>query len=73
MLPVAARVRYLEEWAAELRAPADRRGRRRFAWQLMLGLPRLSITLHRPQWDTRCAGIADRVAASDVDALCASG
>ena len=64
MLPAAARVRYLEEWAAELRTPGDQRSRRRFAWQLMLGLPRLSIMLRRPQWDARCAGLADRVAAS---------
>jgi hypothetical protein len=47
MLPAAARVRYLEEWAAELRTPADQHSRRRFAWQLMLGLPRLSIILRR--------------------------
>lgn len=53
LLPAAARLRYLEEWAAELRAPADRRGRRRFAWQLVLGLPRLSILLRRPHWDGR--------------------
>ena len=64
VLPAAARIRYLEEWAAELRAPADRWGRRRFAWQLMLGLPRLSVMLRRPQWEDRCAGIVHRVAAS---------
>lgn len=63
MLPAAARIRYLEEWAAEVRAPADRRGRRRFAWQLMLGLPRLGVMLRRPHWEDRCAGIVDRVAA----------
>jgi len=64
MLPTAARSRYLEEWAAELRAPADQRGRRRFARQLMLGLPRLSVMLRRPQWKDRCAGIMHRVAES---------
>jgi hypothetical protein len=64
VLPPAARIRYLEEWAAELRAPANRRLRRRFAWQLILGLPRLSLTLSRPQWDDLCAGIAHRAAAS---------
>jgi hypothetical protein len=63
MLPAAVRNRYLEEWAAELRTPADRRRRRRFAWQLMLGLPRLSVMLRRPQWDDRCAGIVHRVTA----------
>lgn len=50
MLPATARIRYLEEWAAELRAPANRRGRRRFAWQLILGLPRLGFMLRRRQW-----------------------
>jgi hypothetical protein len=64
LLPAAARIRYLEEWAAELRAPADHHSRRRFAWQLVLGLPRLSVMLHRPQWDARCAGIVHRAAAS---------
>jgi HD domain-containing protein len=64
MLPAAARNRYLEEWAAELGRPADRHDRRRFAGQLLLGLPRLSIMLRRPQWDDRCARIAHRVAAS---------
>jgi hypothetical protein len=64
MLPAAARARYLEEWAAELQATADQHCRHRFAWQLMLGLPRLSIMLHRPQCDARCAAIAHRAAAS---------
>jgi HD domain len=64
MLPAAARVRYLEEWAAELRTSADQHSRRRFAWQLMLGLPRLSVMLRRPQWDACRAGIVHRVAAS---------
>jgi hypothetical protein len=64
MLPAAARNRYLEEWAAELRRPADQRGRRRFARQLLLGLPRLNVMLRRPQWDDRCAGIAHRMVAS---------
>jgi hypothetical protein len=62
VLPLAARIRYLEEWAAELRGPADRRDRRRFARQLILGLPRLSLTLHRPHWDA----IVHRVAASHL-------
>jgi hypothetical protein len=64
MLPAAARSRYREEWAAELGWPANRCGRRRFARQLLLGLPRLSIMLRRPQWDDRCAGIVHRVAAN---------
>jgi hypothetical protein len=53
LMPAAARLRYLEEWAAELRAPADRQGRRRFAWQLISGLPRLSLMLHKRRWDDR--------------------
>ncbi len=53
MLPAPARPRYLEEWAAELRTPADQHSRRRFAWQLILGLPRLSVTLRRTQWNGR--------------------
>jgi hypothetical protein len=64
LLPTAARLRYLEEWAAELRTPADRRSRRRFAWQLISGLPRLSLMLHRRQWDNRYARIVPRAAAS---------
>jgi HD domain len=64
LLPAAARSRYLEEWAAELRAPADQRLRRRFAWQLILGLPRLSLMLRRPQRDNPCAMIVHRMAAS---------
>jgi HD domain len=55
MLPAPARARYLEEWAAELRAPADQHSRRRFAWQLMLGLPRLSILLRRARNGTPAA------------------
>jgi hypothetical protein len=64
LLPAAARLRYLEEWAAELRAPADRRGRRRFACQLISGLPRLSLMLHRRQWAGRYNQIVPHVAAS---------
>ena len=63
MLPAAARIRYMEEWAAELQEPADRRGRRRFACQLILGLPRLSFMLRRRERDDRYAGIVHRVAA----------
>ena len=62
ILPALARVRYLEEWAAELRAPASRRGCRRFARQLILGLPRLSFMLRRQQWDVLCDGIAHHLA-----------
>jgi HD domain len=60
LLPAAARIRYLEEWTAEVRESAGRRGRRRFAWQLLLGLPRLSVMLRRRQWDE----ILQRAAAS---------
>ncbi|MGE5289582.1 MAG: HD domain-containing protein [Micromonosporaceae bacterium] len=50
LLPPVARERYREEWSAELRILADRRGRRRFARQLLLGLPRLSVTLRISIW-----------------------
>jgi hypothetical protein len=63
MLPAEARIRYLEEWVAELRTPVDPQCRRRFAWQLILGLPRLSLMLRRQQWDDHCATIAHRAAA----------
>ncbi len=66
VLPAAARIRYVEEWAGELRASADQRLRRRFAWQLILSLPRLSLMLRRPQWDDRCTGIAHRIAAGGL-------
>jgi hypothetical protein len=64
MLPPAARIRYLEEWVAELRAPADRRGRRQFARQLIVGLPLLSLMLRKQQWDKLRAAIVHRMAAS---------
>jgi HD domain len=64
LLPAAARIRYLEEWTAEVRESAGRRGRCRFAWQLLLGLPRLSVMLRRPHWDDRWARIMHPVAAS---------
>jgi hypothetical protein len=64
VLPAAARIRYLEEWTAELRVPADQRLRRRFAWQLILGLPRLSLLLRRPPWDYLYARMVHRAAAS---------
>ena len=56
MLPAAARARYLEEWAAELRTLADQHGRRRFAWQLMLGLPR---SRRWPLRDLGCPPVLD--------------
>ncbi len=63
LLPAAARIRYLEEWTAEVRESAGRRGRRPFAWQLLLGLPRLSVMLRKRHRDGRHAGIVHRVAA----------
>jgi hypothetical protein len=62
LMPAAARLRYLEEWAAELRAATDRQARRRFAWQLLAGLPRLSFMLRRRRWEARCTRMAGRVA-----------
>jgi HD domain-containing protein len=65
LLPATARTRYLEEWAAELRTAAQQHSCR-FAWQLMLGLPRLSITLRGPRWAAYRSGIMHRVAASHL-------
>ena len=63
-MPAPARARYMEEWLGELLTPVDLRGRRRFAWQLIAGLPRLSIMLRKRQWDDRYAAMVDRAAAS---------
>jgi len=63
-MPAPARTRYLEEWLAELRTSVDRRSCRRFAWQLILALPRLSFMLRKQQWDDRYATIVHRAAAS---------
>jgi GTP pyrophosphokinase len=63
-MPAPARARYLEEWLAELREPADPRRRRRFARQLIAGLPRLSFMLHKQQWSDRYATTVHRAAAS---------
>jgi HD domain len=64
MLPPTARIRYLEEWGAELRTVADQRGRRRFARDLILGLPRLSLMLRMRQWGDRYSQLAHRAGAS---------
>lgn len=63
-LPLSARIRYLEEWAAELRALAEPRGRRRFALQLLLGLPRLGLTLRILHWQRRYTTERERLRAS---------
>jgi hypothetical protein len=48
LLPAAARPRYTEDWRGELAALATRRGRARFARQMLWGMPRLALTLRRP-------------------------
>ncbi len=48
VLPGAQRARWREEWHAELAALPNRRTRIRFTARVLLGTPRLSLTLRRP-------------------------
>jgi GTP pyrophosphokinase len=48
LLPTQQRARWQEEWGAELAAHATRRARMRFTLRVLLGSPRLSLTLRRP-------------------------
>ncbi|MFD9196407.1 HD domain-containing protein [Streptomyces phaeochromogenes] len=48
LLPSRQRARWREEWSAELAAHTTRRSRIRFTLRVLLGAPRLSITLRRP-------------------------
>ncbi|MER6353830.1 HD domain-containing protein [Streptomyces sp. NPDC001634] len=48
LLPARQRARWREEWTAELAAHATRLERARFCFRVMLGAPRLSLTLRRP-------------------------
>jgi (p)ppGpp synthase/HD superfamily hydrolase len=47
LLPTAARARWLEEWTAELHALPGRRARTRFTLQVLGGMARLAVILHR--------------------------
>jgi len=48
LLPSRQRARWQEEWSAELAALTTRRARTRFTLHVLLGAPRLSMTLRRP-------------------------
>lgn len=48
LLPGPVRARWLEEWAGELATLPSRRSRTAFIAQIILGIPRLSLTLHYP-------------------------
>lgn len=48
LLPSRQRARWGEEWSAELAAHTTRRSRIRFTLHVLLGAPRLSMTLRRP-------------------------
>ncbi|MFJ6894004.1 HD domain-containing protein [Streptomyces hokutonensis] len=48
LLPSQQRARWQEEWSADLAALTTRRARTRFTLHVLLGAPRLSMTLRRP-------------------------
>ncbi|MFD7710866.1 HD domain-containing protein [Streptomyces sp. NPDC059785] len=48
LLPSRRRARWREEWTAELTALPTRRDRARYTLRVLLGTPRLSLTLRRP-------------------------
>ncbi|WP_328508334.1 HD domain-containing protein [Streptomyces mirabilis] len=48
LLPSGHRARWQEEWSADLAAYATRRARTRFTLRVLLGAPRLSMTLRSP-------------------------
>jgi hypothetical protein len=47
LLPAAARTRWCQEWLGELSVLPTRRARARFAAQILLGMARLAVILHR--------------------------
>ncbi|MBK3641929.1 HD domain-containing protein [Streptomyces sp. MBT33] len=52
LLPSAQRARWREEWHAELTCLPERGTRARFVLRVLLGAPRLSLTLrHRARWE----------------------
>lgn len=48
LLPASQRPRWLEEWDAELAAHTTRRSRALYTGRVLLGTPRLAMTLRRP-------------------------
>jgi (p)ppGpp synthase/HD superfamily hydrolase len=53
LLPTPQRARWREEWHAELATLPTRRTRTRFTFRVLLGTPRLSMTLRRPAGQER--------------------
>ncbi|MFF3371679.1 HD domain-containing protein [Streptomyces sp. NPDC002680] len=53
LLPAGQRARWLEEWGADLATHTTRRARTRFTLRVLLGAPRLSMTLRRPSREER--------------------
>ncbi|SDK46126.1 HD domain-containing protein [Nonomuraea jiangxiensis] len=53
LLPRRQRHRWLEEWLSDLQDLPDRRSRRRFTAQLLVGMPRLAAELRWPLPDLR--------------------
>ncbi|MEU5876700.1 HD domain-containing protein [Spirillospora sp. NPDC047279] len=51
LLPGAARSRFLEEWLGELDTLPTSGDRARFAWRVLLSVPRLAFTLRGAAWN----------------------
>ena len=56
LLPAAIRIRWCEEWLAELHALPARRDRVRFAIHTASGIPQLAFTVRMPAWGHRRSG-----------------
>jgi (p)ppGpp synthase/HD superfamily hydrolase len=56
LLPAAIRIRWCEEWLAELHTLPARRDRVRFAIHTASGIPQLAFTVRLPAWGHRRSG-----------------
>jgi GTP pyrophosphokinase len=56
LLPAAIRIRWCEEWLAELHTLPARRDRVRFAIHTASGIPQLAFTIRMPAWGHRRSG-----------------
>ena len=56
LLPAASRTRWCEEWLGELYTLPARRDRASFAMHTLLGIPRLAVTVRKPDPGRRRAG-----------------
>ena len=56
LLPAAIRIRWCEEWLAELHTLPARRDRVRFAIHTASGIPQLAFTVRMPAWGHRRSG-----------------